>query len=165
MSNELIVPDITVTTVPTGVINVTPPAPAVVVTGNVAVTNFPAVQVVSGTVNLATEPTIDIGIVDQGTPGTAPWPVSISTSLTATVTAISVGTSSTSLLSTNAARKGFAIQNTTDTVFIKLGTSVTTALYSYELPRKGILEVENYRGPVTAVSGSGSIIVMVTEKV
>lgn len=165
MANELIVPDITVTSTPTGVVNVTPPVPAIAVTGTVAVSNFPAVQNIAGTVNLAIEPTIDIGIVDQGTPGLSPWPVSISTSLTATVTAVSVGTSSTSLLSTNTNRKGFAIQNTTDTVFIKLGTSATTALYSYELPKKGILEVENYRGPVTAVSGTGSIIVMVTDKV
>jgi len=37
----------------------------------------PVSQSGTWTVNLATEPTIDIGKVDQGTPGTQPWPVTV----------------------------------------------------------------------------------------
>ena len=51
------------------------------ISGSVTVTNFPAIQAVSQngtwTVNLATEPTIDIGKVDQGTGGASPWLVSV----------------------------------------------------------------------------------------
>lgn len=91
--------------------------------------------------------------------------VTFAQSFTATTTAISVGTSPTVLLSTNANRKGFAVQNTDKVVFIKLDSTVSTGLYSYELPKKGILEIENYCGPVTAVTASGTVNVMVTEKV
>jgi hypothetical protein len=62
-------------------------------------------------------------------------------------------------------RKGFAIQNTNQVIYVKLDSTVSTALYSYELPKKGILEIENYCGPVAAVTASGSTIAMVTEKV
>lgn len=37
---------------------------------------FPVSQSGTWTVNLATEPTINIGVVDQGTPGVSPWPIS-----------------------------------------------------------------------------------------
>jgi|ERR1019366_5296293 hypothetical protein len=114
---------------------------------------------------------ITIGTVNQGLAGTQPWPVtgtfsfSPSPSTTATVTAIVVTTSPTVLLSLNLLRKGFAIQNTSGIIFVKLDTTVSTALYSYELPKKGILEIENYCGPVSAVTTSGTVTVMVTEKV
>jgi hypothetical protein len=121
------------------------------------------------TVNLATEPTIQIGKVDQGAPGILPWPVSgtftFTPSLTATTLAESVTSSSAVLLGTNTNRKGFAVQNTSQIVFIKLDSTCSTDLYSYELPKKGILEIENYCGPVSAVTASGTVIVMVTEKV
>jgi hypothetical protein len=105
------------------------------------------------------------GVVDQGLPGLLPWSVVFAQSFTATTTAISVGTSPTVLLITNANRKGFAVQNTDKVVFIKLDSTITTGLYSYELPKKGILEIENYCGPVTAITASGTVNVMVTEKV
>src|ERR1700687_4426517 len=38
---------------------------------------IPVTQSGSWTVNLATEPTIDIGIVDQGTGGTSPWLINV----------------------------------------------------------------------------------------
>jgi hypothetical protein len=120
-------------------------------------------------------------LVDQGTTpwivsgtvtalqGTIPWVVSGSFtpafSTTAITTAITVTTSPVVLLASNPARKGFAVQNTTGVVFIKLDSTVTTGLYSYELPRGGILEIENYTGPVAAITAAGSIVVMVTEKV
>lgn len=165
MSNELLLPDITITAIPTGVITVTPPQV-------VKVSTIPAVQPVEvvGTVTvvLTNEPTIDIGKVDQGLPGILPWPVTgsltIDKSLSAITTAVTVTTSPTALLGMNLNRVGLAIQNTTNIVFIKLDSTVTTGLYSYELPKKGILEIEGYCGPVTAVSPLGSVVVMVTEK-
>ena len=123
------------------------------------------------TVNLATEPTIDIGKVDQGIGGTSPWLVTGSftfvptPSTTATVVAETIGTEPVLLLGTNLNRKGFAVQGTNQVTYVKLDSTVSTALYSYELPKKGILEVENYCGPVSVVTASGSTIVMVTEKV
>jgi hypothetical protein len=120
-------------------------------------------------VQLASEPTIDIGTVDQGLPGALPWPVSgtftFSPATTATTIAESIGTSPVLVLGTNLSRKGFAIQNTNQVTYVKLASTVSTVLYSYELPRKGILEVENYCGPVAVVTASGSTIAMVTEKV
>lgn len=100
----------------------------------------------------------------SGTVAISNFPLPI-TSTTATVLAETVTTTPTLLLGTNLNRKGLAIQNTNQITFIKLDSTVSTALYSYELPKKGILEIENYCGPVTAVTASGSTIVMVTEKV
>lgn len=124
------------------------------------------------TVSLVAEPTIDIGKVGQGPPnagGALAWPVvgtfTFSPSTSATTVAESIGTSPVLVLGTNLNRKGFAIQNTNQVVYVKLDSTVSTALYSYELPRKGILEIENYCGPVSAVTLSGTVIVMVTEKV
>lgn len=153
MANELIIPNVTITNTPTGVIVVSPPPPvqSVVVGGSVAI-----VQPV---------------LVDQGSAGTSPWPVTgtftfvPTPSTTAIVTAVTVTTSPTVLLVSSLLRKGFAVQNTTDIIFVKLDSTAATNLYSYELPKKGILEIENYCGPVTAVSPSGSIVVFVTEKV
>jgi hypothetical protein len=51
-----------------------------------------SVQPISGTVSLSTE-SIEIGKVDQGTPGISPWPVSLtSTTITGTVAATQSGT-------------------------------------------------------------------------
>lgn len=115
--------------------------------GNVTVTNFPAVQ----DVNVLTLPAFP--------------PLVIAPSTTATVIAETISTTPVVLLGTNLSRKGFAVQATDSVVFVKLDTTVSTALYSYEVPRKGLLEIENYCGPVAAVTASGSTIAMVTEKV
>jgi hypothetical protein len=104
-------------------------------------------------VNLAAEPTIDIG------------EVSIVPSTTATVVAETISTSPVLLLGTNLTRKGLAVQATDSVLYIKLDSTVSTALYSYRLPREGILEIENYCGPIAAVTASGSTIAMMTEKV
>jgi hypothetical protein len=131
----------------------------------------PVSQSGAWTVNLGTEPTIDIGKVDQGNAGPYPWLVTGSfnfvptPSTTATVVAETIGTEPVLVLGTNLNRKGFAIQNTNQVIYVKLDSTVSTALYSYELPKKGILEIENYCGPVAAVTASGSTIAMVTEKV
>lgn len=101
------------------------------------------------------------------TQGTIPWIISgnvtIGLSNTATTTAVTVTTSPTALLPANLSRKGFVVQNTTGTIFVKFDTTVSTALYGYELTRKAILEKDNYTGAVTAVTASGSVTVYVTE--
>lgn len=101
--------------------------------------------------------------------GTTPWIVSgtvtLALSTTATTTAVTVTTSPTTLLTPNLSRKGFVIQTTTGVVFVKFDTTVSTSLYGYELPRKAILEKDNYNGAVTAVVASGSTTVYVTELV
>src|SRR5665213_736680 len=100
------------------------------------------------------------------TPGTVvTGTFSFAPSTVATTVADVVGTSSVLLLGTNLNRKGFAIQNTNQIVFIKLDSTAALDLYSYELPKKGILEIENYCGPVSAITSSGTVTVMVTEKV
>lgn len=67
MSNELIVPDITVTIAPTGVVNVTPPVPAIAVTGTVAVSNFPVKQNVDNLTQLIPFEYDYIGMSPTGT--------------------------------------------------------------------------------------------------
>lgn len=84
-------------------------------------------------------------------------------SITATTVSILVTTSVTVLLGTNLLRKGLVIQ-TVDPIFVRLDGSASTSLYSYEVPKKGVLEIENYCGPVTAIKASGSTAVLVTEK-
>ena len=128
-------------------------------------------------INWMIPPNIEAVVVQGSTPWVVGGTVSLSpgtvvtgsftpaTSSTATTIAETVTTASTVLLGTNANRKGFAIQNTNQIVFIKLDSTVALNLYSYELPKKGILEIENYSGPVSAITASGTVIVMVTEKV
>lgn len=101
--------------------------------------------------------------------GTTPWVVSGSVTIplatTATTTAVTVTTSPTPLLAANMSRKGFVVQTTASIVFVKFDTTVSTSLYGYELPRKAILEKDNYNGAVTAVVASGTTTVYVTELV
>lgn len=132
----------------------------------VEVENFPPSQAVTGaffqsvqTIDGEVEITNDVG---------NPIPVAIvgtSYSSTAVVTSISVTTSPTILLASNPLRKGFIVQNQDTPTFVKLDSTVSLALYSYELPRSGVLEKDNYTGPVTAITTLGSTTVMVTELV
>lgn len=92
-----------------------------------------------------------------------PIPVIINNASTAVVTSVNVTTTPTILLSANTSRKGLAVQTTDQTTFVKFDTTVSNSLYSYELSRKSILEKDNYTGPVTAVTTSGSTNVLVTE--
>lgn len=126
-----------------------------------------ATQSGSWTVSL-TSGSIEIGTVDQGTPNSNAnaWPVYLQKATNAIVTAVSVTTSSTTLLNSNLARKSFIIQNSGSVpVFITLDSASSTALYSVYLPSRGTYEDGGYSGAITAVTASGSITVMVTEKV
>src|ERR1019366_5158320 len=96
--NKLMVPATTIVNTPIGVIQVTP--------------TFVQPVVVTGSVTVVQPITI-----------AQPVDVIIAQSTTATVTAIVVTTSPTVLLVTNLARVGFAVQNTTDIVFVKLDST------------------------------------------
>lgn len=87
----------------------------------------------------------------------------VTPSFFATTVAITVTTSSTSLLPTNASRKGFVVQ-ATNPILVRLNGSVSPALYTYDLAKRATLEVENYCGTVTACTATGSTTVYVTEK-
>lgn len=99
--------------------------------------------------------------------GTIPWIVSgnvtIGVASTGATTAVTVTTASTLLLPANVNRKGFVVQVSNGTVFVRLGSTSSTALYGYELPRKAIFEKDNYTGDVAAVTALGSVTVYVTE--
>lgn len=149
----------------------------------------PVSQSGTWTVNLATEPTIDIGKVDQGTPNSLAnaWPVEItdginvlgtvsnpvnvtgtlteSESATAVLTAVSVTTSSTLLLAANPARKGFTIQSKDGPLYIALSGTASTALFSSYVLRLNSYERNDYTGAVSAVVDSGTTTAMVTELV
>jgi len=84
-------------------------------------------------------------------------------SFNASTAAVTVTTASTVLLGTNAARKGVIIQ-TVNPIFVLLDGNATTVLYTYEMPKKAVVEIENYCGPITACTASGSTTVLVTQK-
>ncbi len=108
---------------------------------------------------------IEIGTVDQGTGGSSPWLVRENSSTAATVTAVTVTTSSTTLLAANLSRKGFVAQCKTSNMYVILGITASSSLYSYYLLKLNALEIDNYTGPVAAVVDTGSTTVLVTEKV
>ena len=170
MGNEIPLTDLNLPTQVHGVIAVTP-----VFVQPVKIVDNPQPVNIAGTVTIVQPVTIATPIDVHVLAGLAPIAVDVISmpnisflaehSTYATVTADPIGTTSVLLLGSNPDRKGFAVQATNQIVFVKLDSVSSTALYSYELPRKGILEVENYCGPVAAVTASGSTIAMVTEKV
>ena len=165
MSNEVIIAETTLVEQPVGVLHVTPVfIQPVSVVGPVVITQPIAIADTAGNPLTSTSGSLDVNITN-GTPITVTGTFTFAPSLTATTTAILVTTVPTVLLGTNAVRKGFAVQNQDQVCFIKLDSTASTVLYGYELPKKGILEIENYCGPVTAVTASGSVTVMVTEKI
>lgn len=127
----------------------------------------------AGWVPLALNPDGTIGIsasfsgaVDQGAPGTEPWPVSLTpqTSTTATITNVSVTAGvSEILLNTNTNRKGFKIfdQDATQ-CYVAMTSTASPTLFSVILMPFGITNSDGtvYQGPISAYcSGSGNILV------
>jgi len=127
------------------------------------ITNYKTPVLVTGTLTTVPSGTQDVNVVSPD-----PLPVTGTftplQSFNATTTPITVTTVSTSLLGTNASRKGLVIQ-TNGPIFVRLDGIASTSIYSYELSNKAVLEIENYCGPVTAVKNTGSTVVLVTEKI
>ena len=116
---------------------------------------------VTGTVTTVPSGTQDVNIVSSitipvsGTFTSAP-------AFNATTTSVTVTTAAISLIGTNALRKGLLIQ-TNDPIFIRLDGVASLAVYSIEMPKKSLYEIENYCGPVSAIKASSSTVVLVTE--
>lgn len=80
----------------------------------------------------------------------------------ATTIAVTVTTVASTLVSTNASRKKLLIQ-TNEPIFIRLDGVASVTVYSVEMPKKSLYEIESYCGPVTAIKATGSTSVVVTE--
>jgi hypothetical protein len=126
------------------------------------ITNYKTPVLVDGTVTTIPSGTQDVNVLSPD-----PLPVSGTfapeKALTATTVPIVVTAATTVLLGTNANRRGLIIQ-TNNPIFVLLDGNATTTLYSYEMPKKAVVEIENYCGPITACTPSGSTTVLVTEK-
>lgn len=128
---------------------------------------------ITSTVNQGTSPwivrltsgDIEIGTVDQGTGGNSPWLVTRALASTATVTSVVVTTDSTPLLTANENRKGFSIQCKESPLYVVLGNTASTLLYSWYILRLNVLDRDDYTGPIAAVVDSGTATVLVTELV
>lgn len=90
---------------------------------------------------------------------------SINPSFSANVSSVSVQTIEIVLLSTNINRKGFSIYNISGDLYIKLGTGITSSSFSYIIPSRGTLELDNYCGVVSANRFLGSGMVLITERI
>jgi hypothetical protein len=136
--------------------------------GNVAVSNFPAVQPVSDNAGSLTVDAVDLDIRNlssgtdsvtvTGTVATAP-----SSAATATVTSVSVSPTVATLAASNASRLKLIVHNESGTLFVKLGTGATSASYSYRLVANTNLEITQYTGEVTAIKATGTSNALVTE--
>jgi len=99
--------------------------------------------------------------------GPNPLPVSgtiaSAPSFNATTVSVSVTPVAVSLVGVNAARKKLLIQ-TNDPVLIRLDGVASLVVYSVEMPKKSLYEIEDYCGPVTGVKATaGSTPVLITE--
>lgn len=84
---------------------------------------------------------------------------------TATVSRVATSTSSVELAAANANRQKLIIVTETGITHVKLGASASLTDYTYYLPARSTVEVEGYLGSVTAIRGSGTGNVQVTELV
>ena len=132
------------------------------ISGTVAVSNFPATQPVSGTVT-AVGPLTDAQLRATPVPVSGTLSTSPASSGSATVSNVSVGVSSTTLLAANASRLRAIIHNESGTLFVKYGTGASSTSYTYRLVAQTVLEASQYTGIITAVKQSGTSAVLCTE--
>ena len=136
--------------------------------GNVAVSNFPAVQPVSDNAGSLTVDAVDLDIrnLSSGTDSitvTGTVSTNPSSAATATVTSVSVSTTVATLASANASRLKLIVHNEAGTLFVKLGSAATSASYTYRLVANTLLEITSYTGEVSAIKASGTSNALVTE--
>ena len=89
--------------------------------------------------------------------------VQIIGSNSAVITVVPLTTASTLLLLENPLRKGWIIQADVP-IFLSLTDTASSSVYSYDLPRKAVVEIDWYSGPVAACTVSGTGSARVTEK-
>lgn len=92
-----------------------------------------------------------------------PVPVIQGSSANATVTNVSVGTTSTTISASNVGKTKVVIYNEAGTLFVKLGTTASSVSYSYRLTANTTLELTGYYGRIDAIKASGTTAVLVTE--
>lgn len=142
-----------------------------IVSGSVAVTNFPVTQPVSGSVTIAAGAAAIGSVAVSNFPVTQP--VSIAGVVSTTSAAATVGTlsniagsaASVTLLTSNAARKGFSIFNDS-TAILKVSFSATASATSFSFLLQPNAFFENsalYTGIVTGIWAAAAGSARVTE--
>lgn len=125
-------------------------------------TNGPAAVKAASTAAAASDPALVVSVSPNSIAS-----VKEVRSTSASISTVSVNTSSTVLLGSAATRYGAALfnTNTSATVFVGLGgTGATTSLYSLKLGPGAYLEMpSNFTGLVTGIVASGAINVNVTD--
>lgn len=82
----------------------------------------------------------------------------------ATVTPLTVGNGvAVTLLSEASSRSRAFVWNETGTLYVKFGLGATDSSYTWRLTGNTGLEIVEYRGVVTAIKGSGTTSVLVTD--
>lgn len=69
----------------------------------------------------------------------------------------------TTVLTSHEGRKGFVLCNESGTLYVKFGLEASTTSYAYRLGANSMLEVDNYRGVVTAIKAADTSYVTVTD--
>jgi len=157
---------------------------AVVDSGSVSVSNFPASQVVTQATGTNLHTVVDSGtitanagtgnftvvqptgtnlhvVVDSGTITTA-----ANKSGTATISRVATSTTAVTLLAANANRKKLVIRTETGTHnYVAFGSTATATNYTYDLGSDSTLEDEVWTGSVSLIRASGTGNVQVTEEV
>lgn len=114
-----------------------------------------SVKVGDGTDLLAINPdgSIDVNVLGSGS------------SSTATVTSVASSASNVTLLSANAARLGVSIYNdSTQVLYIKLGTTASSTSFTVQLTSNGVYEVPfNYTGRIDGIWVSANGNARITE--
>lgn len=99
-------------------------------------------------INPATEDTLQHLTVAQGEPGQDPWPVVVVAALpirSNNLVSISASTDPILLLPANDNRKALSIYNdSSDVLWIKFGSGITSSFYNFEMPKKSLWESEFY---------------------
>lgn len=134
------------------------PDVAIINTPAVSVNNFPATQPVSGTVDVGNFPasqtvngTVNVGNFPGGSVAVA------------TVSRVAVSTTVATLAASNPNRKSLLIHNEQGTLYVKFGSGATSIDYTLLLTQKGLVEITNYTGEVTAIKDNGTTSAQVTE--
>lgn len=52
-------------------------------------------------------------------------------------------------------RKSFVVQNGSSCLFLKYGLGASPTSHTFRLPPYAIVEIDNYRGQLSAITGSG----------
>ena len=86
---------------------------------------------------------------------------------TATITSVTISTSSTSVLLANPARVGVLLCafNVISTLYITFGSLASASVYSYSVPASttSTIYLNGYTGPISAIVAADNAIIKITE--